>query len=287
MKKRRRFLRLLSLAAALALLGSALTGCGRAQAASASASGPNTLEKVLTGHKLVVGCILANEPYGSKDADGKPIGYDIDIANLLAQSLGGVDLEVLDVTAAERITALETGKVDVVIGNFTITLERAQKVTFTDPYDVGSAGILVKPDSAIAHAKDLDGKKVGVTKGSTNQTSCENLIASGVKIDMQIFDSADDMETALKSGQLDAIIGDSPYCAYKQMKYPNDYKYVGEPGEMLIDPFYNAFGVQKNDQEWLNYLNKFIFQINTNGQNEAAYVKWLGKPLNIPLNPSY
>lgn len=275
-----------------AMIATVMAGCGSKSSSSGSSttatttSSTGTLEKVLKAKKLVVGSLLDNEPYGTKDKDGKPEGYDVDISALLAKSLG-VSYEMVGLTVPERITALETGKVDVVIGNFTITLERAQKVDFTDPYDAGAAGILVLKDSTIAHATDLAGKKVGVTKGSTDETSCDNMIAAGIKFNKVLFDNGDDEETALKNKQIDAIVGDSPYCAFKGMKYPDTFKYVGSPSEMHMDAWYNAFGVKKGDQEWMTYLNQFIFQINTDGENKAAYVKWFGKPVGIALNPQY
>lgn len=244
------------------------------------------MEKVLKNRKLVVGTILDNAPFGSKDKDGNPIGYDVDIAKVLAKSLG-VKYEVVGLTVPERITALETGKVDVVIGNFTITMERAQKVDFTEPYDAGSPGILVLKDSKIEHAKDLDGKKVGTTKGSTDQISCENLIKSGVKMNLVLFDTESDMETALRNRQVEAVVMDGPYCDYFARTNPGVYKTAGSPGEMAMPSWFNALGVRKGDQEWLNYLNQFVFEINTDGENKAIHKKWFGKDLGIPLNPSY
>ena len=284
MKKK---VKVLCLLMAVSIMATAMAGCGsKAQSTSAgTTSSSGTLEKVIKTKKLIVGTLLDNEPYGSKDTSGKPIGYDVDVANMLAKSLGA-EAQIVSLTVPERITALETGKVDVVVGNFTITLERQQKVDFSIPYDAGAAGILVRKDSTIAHAKDLAGKKVGVTKGSTDQTSCENLIKSGVAINMVLFDNGDDEETALKNKQIEAIIGDSPYCAFKGMKYSDIFKYVGTPDEMCMNPWYNSLGVKKGDQEWLNYINQFVFQINTDGTNKAAYVKWFGKPVGIPLNPS-
>lgn len=290
MKKKKIFCLLMS---AVLLIG-VMSGCGSKSTSTAASAGSSTqtasstgtLEKVLKNKKLVVGSLLDNAPFGSKDKSGNPIGYDVDISKLLADSLG-VDYEMVGLTVPERITALETGKVDVVIGNFTITLERAQKVDFTDPYDAGSPGILVLKDSTIEHAKDLAGKKVGTTKGSTDQTSCENLIKAGVKLNMVLFDTESDMETALRNKQVDAIVMDGPYCDYFARTNPSVYKTAGQPSEMEMPSWFNALGVRKGDQEWLNYLNQFVFQINTDGDNQAAHKKWFGKDLGIALNPSY
>lgn len=288
MKKRCLGKKILGVFMAAALSCMAFAGCGRSSS-SGSSSGKDTLTSVLQSKKLKVGCILANAPYGSKDASGNPEGYDVDVAYLLADSLGidHSNVEFVDLNAADRIPALESGKVDVVIGNFTITLERAQKVDFTDPYDAGAVGVMTSPDKKIEHASELAGKKVAAAKGSTNQVSAEKLNASGVNFDLTLYDSADDMEMALQSGQVDAIIGDAPYCSYKEKISPDKYAYcVKDSSEMLMPAFYNAFGVQRGDTEWLQYLNQFIFQINTDGSNDELYEKYLGKRT-TPLNPNY
>lgn len=282
--------KILCLLLSAVMLTGILTGCG-AKTASASTSNQSTsstgtLEKVLKSKKLIVGSLLDNAPFGSKDKQGNPIGYDVDVIKMLAKSLG-VNYQIVGLTVPERITALETGKVDVVVGNFTATLERAQKVDFTNPYDAGSPGILILKDSTIAHAKDLAGKKVGTTKGSTDQISCNNLIKAGVKMNLTLFDTESDMETALENKQVDAIVMDGPYCDYYARMNPSKFKTAGQPSEMEMPAWYNSLGVRKGDQEWLNYLNQFVFKINTDGENKASHKKWFGKDLGIPLNPKF
>lgn len=279
--------RILSVILAAAMVMATLTGCG--SSSSGATVTEDTLSKVITSQKLVVGCILTNEPYGSYDDEGNPIGYDVDIAYLLADSLGipHENVEFLDVSAAERIPALESGKCDVVIGNFTIILDRAQKVEFTDPYNAGATGVLTLKGNEIEHATELAGKKVAASMGTTNQQSADRLVAAGVDMEVVLTDGTDDL-TALQSGQVDAIISDVSYAAYIASKYPEKYSYcVTDYTEMLVEPFYDGFGVKKGDQIWLNYLNKFIFQINLDGSNAALYEKWLGYPREIPLNPEY
>ncbi len=150
----------IALAAAMAV---GATACQGSPAAAASAQETGTLQRVLKDRKLKVGCILSFPPFGYKSEDGTPMGYDVDIINELANSLG-VEVEIIEVTADARIPSLETGKVDVVFGNFTRTLERAQKIDFTEPYVVAGERLLVKTGSGIQSVEDLTGKKVAVTK---------------------------------------------------------------------------------------------------------------------------
>lgn len=281
--------KLLSVLLTLSVAAAALVGCGSAGGSSTTAT-TDTLAKVVKEQKLVVGSIIPNEPYATYNEEGTPEGYDIDVAYLLADSLGipHENVEFLAVSAAERIPALESGKCDVIIGNFTITMERAQKIEFTDPYDAGGTGLMAAAGSGIKSTADLAGRKIGASSGSTNQISGESLIASGIDMELVIYDDVDTMEMALKSGQIEGIIGDLPYCAYKSMKEPEIFEFaIQDTDAMLIKPFYNALGVRRGDQMWLNYLNQFIFNINTDGSNAALYEKWLGSPRSVDLNPKY
>lgn len=275
MKKAGRVLVAATLAATLLL-----TGCGSAAGGSASTGDKGTMEKVLSEGKLTVGCMLTSEPFGSYDENQKPEGYDVELAQKLADSLG-VELEIVDVDSQERISALETGKVDCVIGNFTRTLERAQKVDFSDPYVAAATRIMVSADSDISSVEDLEGKKVTAITGATGYTDAEALSQN---IELTGVDTAAEELLAIENGQADAVLDDSTYLEYQAAQNPDKYKVVGEG---VSTPFYNCIGVAKHDQEWLNYINLFIFTENASGDNAALYEKYFGAPSALPIQPEY
>jgi polar amino acid transport system substrate-binding protein len=276
-KKSKYFAKLIFLVVlAVSLAGCSLLGGGSGPASSVSAS---TLQKVIQKKKLVAGCILSFPPFGFKDAKGEAQGYDVDLAKAIAKSLN-VDIEIVDLTSDARIPSLETGKVDIVIGNFTRTLERAQKVDFTNPYIAAGERLLVKKGSSITKIQDLDGKKVAVTKGSTNADIVKKYAPKAEIV--YATTSADAVQT-VKNGQAEAFIEDSNFQQYQAKLNPE----LDVVGDSLITPEYNAFGVKKGDQYWLNYLNLFVYQINTSGDNKALYKKWFGADLPFKLNPEY
>ena len=86
-----------------------------------------------TAGVIKVGIALTGEPIGFRDADNNPVGYDVEVAKRLADTLG-VKLEITEVSGAVRITMLQSGQIDVVIANMTANLERAKAVDFTIPY---------------------------------------------------------------------------------------------------------------------------------------------------------
>lgn len=255
-----------------------VTGCSMIGTTSTSNVESSILSQVVQSKKLKVGVILSYPPFGSKDNQGNPQGYDVDIAKELAKSLNA-ELEIIDVDSSARIPALETGKVDAVIGSFSRTYERLQKVNVSAPYSAASEKMLVKKDSAIVQVTDLNDKKVAVVKGSTNQAVTE----LAPKAQLAYFSNAAECVLAVKNGQADAFVEDESFLAYQAKLYP-ELKVVGDP---LVPILYQGIAVRKGDQDWLNYLNFFVFQINNQGTNKTIYTKWFGINPPYPLNPQF
>lgn len=259
-----------------------LVGCGSAPSATSAQSAPqqqSTLEKVLKTKELTAAVILSFPPFGYRDEKGDPQGYDVDMVKELAKSLGA-KLTIIEVTAANRIPYLETGKADVVFGNFTRTLERSQKINFSDPYVVAGETLLVKKGSGIKGIQDFKGKTVAVVKGSTNGDIVKKFAPDA---NVHFFDTSADCVLGVKNGQADAFVEDSNFIAYQAKTNPG----LEEVGDSLIPLEYNAVGVRKNDQEWLNYINLFVFEMNKSGTNDQLYQKAFGKKLPYNLNPQF
>ncbi len=272
-------------AAIAGVLTVALVGCTPSpsgQSSSATAGGAaasSALQTVLQRGTLRVGDCLSFAPFGFKDKNANPAGYDVDIANRLATDLG-VKLDVVDTTSANRIPNLKTDKVDVVFCNFTRNGERQREINFTDPYVVASEALLVRKDSGIASAKDLPGKTVATVKGSTN---ADVLKEKGINVKTQEYDSSQAAILAVKQGQADTMIEDSNFLAYQAKLDPQ----LKVTSDALVPLEYNAFGVKQGDQVWTNYLNGFLFRLNASGGNKALYHQWFGVDPQYPLNPQF
>jgi len=276
---KKKFTSALVLVVALSLI---LVGCGSAPSSTSAQSAPqqqSTLEKVLKTKELTAAVILSFPPFGYRDEKGDPQGYDVDMVKELAKSLGA-KLTIIEVTAANRIPYLETGKADVVFGNFTRTLERSQKIDFSDPYVVAGETLLVKKGSGIKGIQDFKGKTVAVVKGSTNGDIVKKFAPDA---NVHFFDTSADCVLGVKNGQADAFVEDSNFIAYQAKTNP----VLEEVGDSLIPLEYNAVGVRKNDQEWLNYINLFVFDMNKSGTNDQLYQKAFGKKLPYNLNPQF
>ena len=246
----------LALAAALAIGGSGAAKAGK-------------LEDIQSAGVLKAGVALSGEPMGFHDAQNNPVGYDVDVAKKLADAIG-VKLEITDVSAAARITMLQSGQIDVVIANMTATVERAKAVDFTLPYLRSGIKLLVRKDSGIKELADLAGHKVVVGRGTTN----EALIKSKApKAELVYTDSFQPQAVLLlEQKRADAAIEDSTLIDYAALKNPD---LQALPETYTADPI--AMGVAKGDLEFVGFLNMFVSRYINSGDYEATYTKWFGQ----------
>lgn len=240
-----------------------------AGAAVAQDAKESTLDKVLREKKLTVGVILSIPPNGFKNDAGEPDGFDADVAKLAAKALG-VDLEIVDTASADRIPSLRTGKVDLVIGQLTMNPERAKVIGFSDPYIAAfQMSVAVLKDSAVQKAADLAGKSVAVTKGSSNAARFVQIVPDATVLN---FDSLQQGLLALQQGQVDAVIDDGNVLSYQAKIDSNVRVLDDEVLKKYVE--YNGIGVRRGDQDWLNWVNQFVFDMNQSGQTRAIYKKW-------------
>ncbi len=264
----RRWSGLIAAVAVIAVVASACT-------ASGSNTAPDKLQQVLSAGKVRVADCLSFAPFGFMDEQGKPAGYDVDIATVMAKQLG-VTLEMVDTTSDNRIPNLQTDKVDVVICNFTENPVRAKQINFTIPYVIAGEALLVKKDSTINTVADLTGKTVAVVTGSTN---ADILAAANPQAKAQSYPTSAAAVLAVKSGQADAMIEDSNFQAYQAKLDPT----LRVTKDSLIPLEYNGFGVAQGQQNWLQWMNQFIFWLNHTGQNRELYKKWFGTDPLFPV----
>jgi polar amino acid transport system substrate-binding protein len=258
-----RFGRGTRLIAGLLIVGIVLSACS-----GTTTTGTDKLQQVISAGKIKVADCLSFAPFGFMDQNGKPAGYDVDIATEMAKALG-VTLEMVDTTADNRIPNLQTDKVDVVICNFTENPVRAKQINFTIPYVIAGEVLLVKKDSTINGIKDLDGKTVAVVTGSTN---AEIIAAANPNAKTQSYPTSAAAVLAVKSGQADAMIEDSNFQTYQAKLDPT----LRVTADSLIPLEHNGFGVAQGQFNWLQWQNQFIFWLNHTGKNRELYKKWFG-----------
>jgi len=216
----------------------------------------STLDKVLEEGVLKVGIMLDFPPCGYYDDNGNPAGYEVDLANRIAEMLE-VDLEILETPGPSRIPALMAGKVDVVFGSLAITPKRAAAVAFSRPYIGNSQWIITKKDSGIDEFDDIAGKKIATIRGTTPESNLMEIIESWEdKPEIISFASNADALMALRQGKADAL-AEAKIWFESQVNenFPDQFKIVGPA-------FYKELcgaAVRRGDQEFLNWLNTALW----------------------------
>jgi polar amino acid transport system substrate-binding protein len=251
-------------AAALPLALAAATEEARAQSAT-----PSTLETVIKRGTLNVGTSLGTPPYGVTNSSMEPDGYDVGIGKLLAKELG-VKYNVSDIVAANRIPSLTSGKVDIVISSFSITSERAKAIAFSNCVYVDQQVAVAPKALTLAGNADLKGKRIGVTRSTTNDIAVTRRAPEGT--DIQRYDDDASTSQALIAGQVQAIVTSAALGVAIRDRNPAlalETKYVVSQAPM-------AAGLRQGDADMLHWVNTALFMLWTNGDIQPLQQKWFG-----------
>ena len=210
-----------------------------------------TLDEIKESGKINIGVFSDKNPFGYVDESGEYQGYDVYFARRIGQDLG-VDINFVSTEAANRVEYLETGKVDIVLANFTVTAERAEKVDFALPYMNVALGV-VSPDSRVITDLSQIGKddEVIVISGTTAE---DYLIKNNPEVKLQKYDTYANAKNALENGNAVAWANDNTEVIAYALQNPG-YT-VGIPSLGSQDTI--APAVSKGNETLLNWINDEI-----------------------------
>lgn len=200
--------------------------------------------------KLIIGVFSDKAPFGYIDKDGNYQGYDVYFAERLAKDLG-VKAEYISLEPANRVEYAKTGKVDIVLANFTVTKERAEQVDFALPYMKVALGVVSPAKANITSIDQLKDKPLIVAKGTTAETY---FAKHHPQVKLLKFDQYTETFNALLDGRGAAFSTDNTEVLAWAMKNP-DFK-VGITSLGDLDTI--APAVQKGNKELLAYINDEI-----------------------------
>jgi polar amino acid transport system substrate-binding protein len=209
-----------------------------------------TLDEIKESGKIEIGVFSDKNPFGYVDNNGEYQGYDVYFAERIAEDLG-VELDLVSVEAANRVEYLTTGKVDIILANFTVTEDRAEKVDFALPYMKVALGVVSPDDAVITSDADLAGKKLIVVKGTTaEQFFTENYPDT----ELVKFDEYNEAYSALQDGRGDAFSTDNTEVLAWAMQNPGFTVGIESLGSLdTIAP-----AVTKGNETLLNWINDEI-----------------------------
>ena len=209
-----------------------------------------TVEQIKKSKTIKIAVFSDKKPFGYVDEYGKYQGYDVYFGNRIAKDLG-VKVKYVPVEAAARVEVLETGKVDLVLANFTVTPARAEKVDFALPYMKCALGVVSNDKDIARKPEDLNGKTLIVSKGTTAETFfTENY----PQVNLLKFDQYSEAYNALLDGRGVGLSTDNTEVLAWAIENPGFTVGIASLGSLdTIAP-----AVTKGNESLLNWLNDEI-----------------------------
>ena len=248
-----------------------------ALSAATAAVEARPLDVIKQSGEVVIGVFSDKAPFGYVDSQGKYAGYDVYFGDRLAKDLG-VKVKYISVDPASRVEFLVTDKVDIILANFTVTKDRAEKVDFALPYMKVALGVVSPESAVITDVKQLDGKTLIIAKGTTAEPYFEK---NHPKVKLQKYDQYADAYNALLDGRGDAFSTDNT----EVLAWAKTNKGFKVGITKLGDEDTIAPAVQKGNKELLNWINDEIVKLGKENFFHKDYEETLKPVYGSDVNP--
>jgi glutamate/aspartate transport system substrate-binding protein len=223
--------------------------------------------------------------------DGKYAGYHVDICERIITALSKqigkpIQIRYQPVTSQNRVPLVANGTVDIECGSTTNNLSRQKDVAFLNTVYMEQVRIATKADAPINGIKDLNGKTVATTTGTTSvQLLRKNERAQGIDFKEVFGKDHGDSFLLLESGRADAFVMDATILIGNivNSKDPKSFKIVGEP--LSNEPI--GIMIRKDDPAFKKFGNDVLAQLVRSGEIQRIYAKWFTQPIppkNISVN---
>lgn len=229
------------------------------------------LQDILSAGKVRIGVPIDVPPFGFVDENNQPTGLDVEVANLIGEALG-VDVELQQITGANRIPYLVTDRLDLVISAMGATPQRAQQIAFSSPYSALAIGVFGPDDIDVSAPEELGDQVIAVARGTTQDLE---LTAAAPDANIQRFDDDATAAAAFLSGQAELFA--TANVVAKDLMDNNPDVELNPKFILRYSPTH--IGVQQGNPELLRWLDTFVFYHLTTGKLSEITEKWLGQPL--------
>ncbi len=275
--------KILVLALSAAMLLTVLTGCGSNETAAPqepqateaqaeeqpSAGHSSLLEQIKAKGKLVVGTEAQYAPYEFKDLDANFVGCDMWLAQQIADSLG-VELEIVDMSFAGIIPAVQSGQVDLGIAAFTNTPERAEEIDFSDLYETSAQLLIVKTGNADTYStkEALAGQKVGAQKGTIQSQLIQSALPDSELFELEKYPA---LALEVQNGNIaglvvDQAVGESLVANSNGELEVSNFEFSAEEAS-----FGKSVVIAKGNEDLVAAVNEVVDKVTSDGSYQAAY----------------
>jgi ABC-type amino acid transport substrate-binding protein len=285
---------------AAGLLACALGVAARAARAQTETTGPapvvltGTLAKVRSSGTVRLGYRASSVPFSYLSGRNEPIGYSIELCRALVTAIAeavdkSVAIQWVAVTSESRIDAVTDGQVDLECGSTTINVERQKRVSFSPTIFVAGTRLLVKKGSRVASLRDLAGRNVAVTGGTTNEQTLRRL-SDRFGLGLKLLVSSDHAQSLarVENGEAEAFATDDVllYGLIAQNAAQGRYQVVGD--FLSYDPYGVMF--RKDDAQLAKVVGDTFHALAADGEIERQYKRWFlsrlpsGTSLDLPMS---
>ena len=255
-----------------------------------------TLAAIKSRHAVHLGYRESSPPFSFLDQANRPIGYSLELCQAVVDEIAAevddpeLKIEYVKVTSDDRIPAVVQGKIDLECGSTTANAERAKQVAFSPLMFVAGTKLMVAKDSAISAPKDLQGKTVVVTKGTTNEQAM-HAVDKKYNLGLKIVTAGDHEQSyqMLVDGKADAFATDDIllYGLIARHKSQDKFKVTGD--YLSYDPYGIMF--RKGEPELKDVVERAFRKLGSNHDLVPLYNKWFvsrlptGERMNVAISP--
>lgn len=233
--------------------------------------GQKTIHKIIKKGEIHIGMTGDQPPFSMKDKYGTWMGFEVELAEALAESMG-VELKIVQLPFTELIPALEANKVDAIMSGLTITPERNSKVFFAGPYSVSGKSILTKSKvlAEIASADEINETKykVACLKGSTSEKFVQKVMPNVELVPVENVDAGVDL---VLNDSAHAMVADFPTCVVASLMHAEE-GLVTLDQPLTIEPI--GIALPSDDPQLLNLVENYLQALELTGAMEMLDMKW-------------
>lgn len=249
---------------------------------SAAPAHADQLADITARGTLVCGTLGTSQPFSFQDAATRTlVGYDVDVCKLVADKLGvGVEYKLLSVAA--RVPELNEGRVDILAANLGHSPARAEQIAFSHAYYVSPQKLLVREDSGLETVEQVNGRRVGATKGSSSEREVKRILDQS-----SVIGYADSSATylALQQKKIDAQVASELVLVRLVLQSPPT-----APVTIVREPVFMEYwglGMRKDEPAFVTRVNEILDEAEQDGTAAALFEKWFGAETPYKLERSF
>lgn len=236
-----------------------------------SGAAQKRLNEITARGTLRVGMTGTQPPFSLESKTGKLIGYEVNLAELLAESMG-LKLELVQIPFNSLIPSLQEGKIDLVMSGMTINMERNMKVAFIGPYVISGKSVVTKSITLAQadEAADLNQGRLRISSlaGSTSERFVKRLLPEATSLPKENYDQAIE---ALLNDEANVMLADLPICLITQLRYP-DQNLLTLEDPLTMEPI--GMALPADDPLLLNFMENYFNALKMTGMLQELETYW-------------